>query len=158
MKISLNWLKEYIKFSVNPEQLAHRLTMAGLEVEQINKSGSDTVFELEIPPNRADCLSHLGIARELSAILNKKFILPKIKATKPFGKNVDIEIIDKTGCSFYSGVVIQGVSARAADKIMIDRLSAIGLRSISNIVDITNFCLFESGQPLHAFDFDKLED
>ena len=79
MKISLNWLKDYLDIKLSPAEIAHKFTMAGLEVEKISAVGDDTAFELEITPNRPDCLNMIGIARELSAILNKTCKLPKAK-------------------------------------------------------------------------------
>lgn len=156
MKISLKWLKDYVAISLDPQKLAHKLTMAGLEVEKIETVGTDTVFELEITPNRPDCLNHLGLAREVSAILNKPLKTPKVKSLKIPRKKTDITIGDKNDCARYIGTVIENVSVGASPSWIKERLGAIGLRSVNNIVDITNFCLMETGQPLHAFDYDKL--
>ncbi len=156
MKISLNWLKDYISFGISPQELAHRLTMAGLEVEKISLSDQDTVFELEITPNRPDCLNILGIARETGAILNKKWDHPKVKKLSFPREKCDIQILDKKGCSCYIGTVIKNVTITQAQEKIRKYLEAIGTRSINNVVDITNFCLMEMGQPLHAFDYDKL--
>ena len=156
MKISLNWIKDYVEVRILPERLADKLTMAGLEVEDISSIGEDTVFDLEITPNRPDCLNMIGIARDISAVLNKELILPEMpKRVKVSGKG-DIKIEDKKGCLRYIGAVVENVSIKQAPKAMLKKLSALGLRSINNIVDITNFCLLEMGQPLHAFDYDKL--
>lgn len=157
MKISLNWLKDYVKISLPPQKLAHRLTMAGLEVEKIEDVGGDTVFELEITPNRPDCLNMIGLAREASAILNVALKKPKTKKVSFPKDKCDISILDKEGCSRYIGTVIQNVKIGESPDWLKKRLQAIGLRPINNVVDITNFCLFETGQPLHAFDYDKLE-
>lgn len=157
MKFSLSWLKEYIDVSATCEVFVHRLTMAGLEVEKVERVGKETVLELEITPNRPDCLSLTGLAREVSAIFDKAWQPPK-SSVPPYPKkmcNVSIEAED--GCWRYVGTVIEGVSVKAAPKEMQGHLKAIGLRSINNIVDITNFCLMEGGQPLHAFDADCLE-
>jgi phenylalanyl-tRNA synthetase beta chain len=156
MKLSLNWLKQYIDYSLTPDELAHRLTMAGLEVESIQKFGDDVVFEIEVTPNRPDCLSILGLAREVSAVLDKDLRLPEIHEHEDFGE-VDITIEDPDACGRYIGTVIEGVSVKSipADKAKL--LQALDANTINNIVDITNFTLFELGQPLHAFDLDKLE-
>lgn len=157
MRISLNWLKDYTSVTADFQNLAHRLTMAGLEVEKTERIGTDTVFELEITPNRPDCLNHVGIAREASAIFNKAFKLPKSKAQKIPKKKTDIAITDKNDCSRYIGAVVEGVSIKESPTWMKNYLNAIGLRLVNNVVDITNFCCMEMGQPLHAFDYDKLD-
>ena len=156
MKISLNWLKDYIKFNIPVEKLAHRLTMAGMEIEKIHSVDEDVVLELEITPNRSDCLNVIGIAREVSAVLNKTLIIPKVRKRRLPSAKADVAILDREGCLRYIGALIKNVSVGKAPDSMAKRLSAIGLRPINNIVDITNFCLMETGQPMHAFDYDKL--
>lgn len=156
MKISINWLKDYVQADVSSEKLAYKLTMAGLEVEKISSFEGDRIFELEITPNRADCLSFLGIAREVSAVLNtslkqirgKKITIPKNK--------ISVRIEDKQGCSRYIGALVENVRIAKAPAGIQKRLSLIGVSTVNNAVDITNFCLMETGQPLHAFDYDKL--
>ena len=157
MKISLTWLKEYISIKLSPENLAEKLTMAGFEVEKITRAvGGDTHFELEVTPNRPDCLNYLGIARELSAILNLALKLPKQKAFQFPKQKADIAIEDPKSCPRYIGTLIQNVNITQSPLKFKRHLESMGKRPINNIVDITNFCLFETGQPLHAFDFDKL--
>ena len=157
MKANLSWLKDYVTPGISADKLAYRLTMAGLEVEGVSKVSGDFVFEMEVTPNRADCLSIIGIAREISAILNKKCDYPRPKKSKLPTKKCDIQVLDKTGCSKYMGTVIENITVEKPSLWMKKRLEPLGLRSINNIVDITNFCLIELGQPLHAFDYDKLE-
>lgn len=157
MKISLNWLKDYVKPGVTKEILTHKLTMAGLEVESVSVGDGDTVIELEITPNRADCLSLVGIAREVSAVLNKPLMEPKIKSIKYPANKIPIDIQDTKDCQIYTGTLIENVSVWDSPKWIKERISSLGIRPISNLVDITNFCLMEYGQPLHAFDFDKLD-
>ncbi len=157
MKLSLNWLRDYVTIGVSPEKLAHKLTMAGLEVEKITAVDGEVVFELEITPNRPDCLNMLGLAREVSAILNVSRKIPKIKSLKSFLPACGIKILDKKGCLRYSGTLIRNVQVGETPAWIKKRITALGMRSINNVVDITNFCLMETGQPLHAFDYDKLE-
>jgi len=156
MKISLNWLKDYVTPGISSDKLIHKLTMAGLEVEKVSSVNGDTVYELEITPNRPDCLSMLGMAREVAAILNKTRKFPKIKKRTWPKQKCDIEIADKQACSRYIGTLIEGVSIKRAQDGFTKRLSVLGMRPVNNVVDITNFCLMETGQPLHAFDYDKL--
>jgi len=158
MKITYNWLKDYVDIKLSPEKLAHALTMAGSEVKAIEKKGADYVFEIEITPNRADCLSIVGIAREVAAITGKKLKV-KLSAVscQLSAKDISIEIKDKKLCPRYSGRVIEDIKVGAAPDWMQERLKLMELRPVNNIVDITNYCLFETGQPMHAFDLDKIK-
>lgn len=156
MKISLNWLKDYVSVNIPAEQLSQKLTMSGLEVEKISSIGGDTVFELEITPNRPDCLNMWGMAREVSAILNKTPKWPQA-GRMVFPRNkCDIKVLDRQGCGRYIGCLIENVHVTDAPDWIQKRIAALGMRPINNVVDITNFCLMETGQPLHAFDYDKL--
>ena len=157
MKLSLNWLRDYVTIGVSPEKLAHKLTMAGLEVEKITAVDGDVVFELEITPNRPDCLNMLGLAREVSAILNVSRKIPKRTPLKSSLPACSIKILDKKGCLRYNGTLIRNVQVGETPVWIKKRITASGMRSINNVVDIANFCLMETGQPLHAFDYDKLE-
>lgn len=156
MKISINWLKDYVAVGIPAEKLAHRLTMAGMEVEKIESLDGDTVLEMEITPNRPDCLNVLGIARETAAALNRKLKIPKVRKPRHPRQTVPIEILDREGCSRYIGTVIKNIRVAPAPEDLQKKLRAVGVRPVNNIVDITNFCLFETGQPMHAFDYDKL--
>src|SRR3989338_8096049 len=117
MKLSLNWLRDYVTIGVSPEKLAHKLTMAGLEVEKITAIDGDVVFDLEITPNRPDCLNMFGLAREVSAILNVSRKIPKLtplKSSLPPPKGslsaaCSIKILDKKGCPRYNGTLIRNV-------------------------------------------------
>ncbi|HNX68501.1 MAG TPA: phenylalanine--tRNA ligase subunit beta [Candidatus Omnitrophota bacterium] len=162
MKISTNWLKDFITLAPPLSRIAERLTLAGLEVKKCEtlKSPSDTLFEIEITSNRPDWLSHWGVAREIAAVEN---ISVKGPAVDPeAGRSVpppgwDIKIKDVEGCPYYTGVLIEGITETKTPDFIVDRLLACGVRSINLIVDITNYVLFEVGQPLHAFDADLLK-
>lgn len=120
----------------------------------------DTVFELEITPNRPDCLSHIGIARELAAYYVQKVKYPEIKFQEISEKtedNIKIEIEADDLCKRYCARIIKGVEIKESPKWLKKKLQAIGLRSINNVVDVTNYLLMEYGHPLHAFDYDKVE-
>lgn len=158
MKVSYNWLKEYIPINIKPKEAADRLTMSGLEVESVEQKGGDYIFEVEITSNRPDWLSIYGIARELQAITGLR--LKPVKTVLPKGSgilNPVITIEDKKSCLKYTGRVISGVHVGLSSKRLIERIESAGMRPVNDVVDITNFCLMESGQPLHAFDYDKLE-
>ena len=163
MIFSYNWLQDHIKQELpKPEKLAEVLTMHFAEVENINKKGRDFVLDINIRPNRAgDCFSHWGVARECAAILKSKLNLPisllkenqAIKA-KDF---IKIQVKDKKACPRYTARVITGVKVGPSSEWMKKRLALCGLQSINNIVDIANYVMLETGQPLHAFDARKLK-
>ena len=137
MKLSLNWLRDYVDLRLTTEQLAHRLTMAGLEVEAVHTIGGDTVLELEITPNRPDCLNVLGLAREIAAITGKALKQPRIKAHKPTKNKIPITIVDAKDCSRYIATLIENVHVVPALEKMVRYLAAVGTRPINNAVDIS---------------------
>lgn len=118
---------------------------------------ADTIFELEITSNRPDLLSHLGVARELGALLNKPVKLPAIKDIPGQGKALDVKIQNPEGCSRYIGRIIRGVKNAESPEWMKERLAAMGLNPKNALVDITNYVMFELGNPLHAFDLREVE-
>lgn len=121
---------------------------------------NDVMFELEITPNRPDCLSHIGIARELSAYYDSKMKYPLSNLrenTERTATNIKIEIEDKELCKRYSARIIKNIKVEESPAWLKKRLQSIGLRSINNIVDITNFVMMEYNHPMHAFDYNKIE-
>lgn len=158
MKFSLNFLKEFLEIKVSPDKLSELLTMAGLEVIARERVGSDTSFEVEVTSNRPDLLSIVGIAYEASALLGKKSKVSLVKVkTKP-ALNMPVTIESKKDCSLYIGRVIENVKITPSPAWLVERLKACGINSVSNVVDITNYCMLKWGQPLHAFDLDKLSE
>ncbi len=120
---------------------------------------NDTILEIAITPNRADALSHIGIARDLSALLNIPLKYPEIKLNESGKKSSElaaVEILDSKNCPRYVGKVVSDVTIKESPEWLKKRLKSIGARPINNVVDVTNFILHEVGQPLHAFDLDKL--
>ncbi|MDP3919382.1 MAG: phenylalanine--tRNA ligase subunit beta [Candidatus Omnitrophota bacterium] len=160
MKISVRWLSDYVTMKPPIEAVANSLTMAGLEVEKLVPicGGKDHLFEIEITTNRPDWLSHIGVAREIAAIENLTLRLPEIdeQTSRKMPPGWKVELKDKDGCPYYTGVVLEGVEQNPTPDFMRDRLEACGVRCINLIVDITNYVLLETGQPLHAFDADLL--
>jgi len=159
MKVTYNWLKDFVDLKISPAALAQKLTMAGLEVVSLEEAGGDFVFEIETTSNRPDWLSVLGIAREVSAITGAKLKTTSLKETKIKTKDcspVKISVSDKDDCSFYSARVICDVLVGTSPDWLKKRLESFGCRSVNNVVDITNYVLFQTGQPLHAFDLDAL--
>ncbi len=118
---------------------------------------ADTVFELEITSNRPDLLSHLGVARELGVLLNKPVKLPAMKDIPGQGKALDVEIQNAEGCGRYIGRIIRGVKNAESPEWMKERLAAMGLNPKNALVDVTNYVMFELGNPLHAFDLREVE-
>ena len=167
MKIPLEWLAEYVPNKLPAEALAERLTMAGLEVTGIERVEGEPVLELEITPNRADCLSILGVAREVATAVGQPLKVPAgarraVGAThapspRAGPPRLVVRVEDREGCVRYTGRLIDNVRIGPAPAWMQRRLSACGVRPINNVVDVTNYVLLESGQPLHAFDFDRLQ-
>lgn len=156
MKASYNWLKEFTDFASEPHELAHLLTMSGFEVEAITHTYDDTIFDINVTPNRPDCLSITGIAREISAILSLPFRLEPKKIKDQTGAGPKVEIKDPGLCRRYSARILSGVRYAPSPDWLVRRLEDHGIKSICNIVDVTNYILLETGQPLHAFDLDRL--
>ncbi|MFH2138902.1 MAG: phenylalanine--tRNA ligase subunit beta [Candidatus Omnitrophota bacterium] len=156
MKVSYQWLKDYIDIEHSVAELADMLCRAGLLVESVEAVGDDSVLDIEITSNRPDWLSMIGVARELASITGKTKKAVKIKQVKAQAPDFSIEIMAKDACLRYVGKVIRNVSIKESAGILRKRLETIGSRSVNNAADITNFCMFETGQPLHAFDLDKL--
>ncbi len=156
MKASYNWLKDFVDFQLPPDELGHALTMAGFEVEAIEEVDNDTVFEIGVTPNRPDCLSIRGIAREISAILDIPFMETTANVSNEEGEGPSVMIECPELCPRYSSRVIHGVKTGPSPEWISKRLESCGIRPTSNIVDITNYILLEIGQPMHAFDLDKL--
>ena len=162
MIFSYNWLKEYIKLP-KPEKLAELLTMHAFEVEEIKKAGKDYVLDIDVLPNRgSDCFSHIGIARECAAFTNSRLQIPKFKLKEDKNlktrNSVAVEVKNKNDCSRYTARVIANVKVGPSPKWIQERLKVCGLRPINNIVDATNYVMLETGQPLHAFDLDKISN
>ncbi len=140
------------------------LTMSGTAVDRVEKKGEEAVLQIEVTTNRPDCLSILGLAQEVSALTGKKIKFPKIQPEKRSipkgtfaGQAPKVEVDDKKGCPRYTARLIAGVSIKSTPQEAQKYLDLCGSRPINNAVDATNFVLFEMGQPLHAFDYDKLK-
>jgi len=159
MKISLDWLSEYVKTDRSVEEISQILSDLGFPTEGIEYPDGDTVIDLEITSNRGDCLSYIGIARELAAVTGSELKLPVIKlkeSQKEVSEFADVEIADSDFCGRYTARVICGVKVGPSPEWMKKRLEAVGIRSVNNVVDATNYAMMETGQPPHAFDYEKL--
>ena len=159
MKISVAWLRELIEIDESPEMLREALSRLGLVVESLERNGDDSILEVEVTSNRPDCLSHLGIARELSALYHRPVRNPAAAAKLRLSREAipyTIEIDEPELCPRYTGLVMAGIQVAPSPAWMQLRLEAAGMRPLNNIVDITNYVLLELGHPLHAFDFRRL--
>jgi phenylalanyl-tRNA synthetase beta chain len=157
MKISANWIRDFVSPSVSDRDVAEALTVSGIAIEGYFGEGADQTWEAEITTNRVDAMNHYGVAREVSAIydLDLAPLTPKVWGGGPANFSVTIE--DREGCARYTARVIRGVKIAPAPAKIVHRLELIDQRSISNVADATNYVLNEIGQPTHAFDLDKLE-
>jgi len=167
MKLTLNWLKEFVAFTGTPEELVRLLTMAGLEVESLSPlrepetNREDWLLEIAVTPNRGDCLGIAGIAREVSALTGaelRPMMTPPIKKTPQLGKRVTIQIEDAHLCPRYSARIIDDLSISESPPWLRYRLEACGIRAINHVVDVTNYVMLETAQPLHAFDWERLPE
>ena len=160
MKTTHQWLSDYCRHGLAPEELADRLTLAGLAVEALEAVDDDYLLDLEITSNRPDLLGMIGIARELSALTRKPLRAPEIDLVESDTRAerlaaVTVEVPDL--CPRYTARVITGVKIAPSPEWLAARLERVGFRPVNNVVDITNYVLLECGQPLHAFDLNRLQ-
>ena len=162
MKISYQWLREWVAVELSPRSLASTLTMAGLAVDGIEPHGGDDVLEIDLTSNRPDALSHLGVAREVAVLcdlplrrIEEATAIPECSGARTADlASVVIEAPDL--CPRYTARLIRGVRIGPSPDWLVERLAALGQRSVNNVADITNSVMLEMGQPLHAFDFAQL--
>ena len=166
MKFTFSWLKEFVDPGLTPQELAKTLTMAGLEVESVAPIGEpesgqdDWLFEVGVTPNRGDCLGIAGIAREVAALTGATVkSLPTGAAAKDSNihKRISISIDDPQLCLRYSARIVDDITIAPSPAWLRHRLESCGIRAINNVVDITNYVMLETGQPLHAFDLERLK-
>ncbi len=161
MKISYNWLKEFVDHNLPARELAAELTMVGLAVDAVETVGNDYILEIDLTSNRPDCLSHLGVAREVSAITGCSLKMPVIdlkEGGRPTTDVTSVEITAPEFCPRYTARVIKGVRIGPSPAWLVARLESMGQRSVNNVADITNYVMLEMGQPLHAFDLHQLRE
>jgi phenylalanyl-tRNA synthetase beta chain len=161
MKVVYNWLKEFVDAKASAAELGTRLSLCGVAIDSVEETPAGTVLDAEITSNRPDCLGHYGIAREVATIyrLPLKPVQPKLKEIAEKGADaarVDIEASEL--CGRFTARVMRGVKVQPSPDWLRQRLEAIGQNSINNVVDITNYVMFELGHPLHAYDLDKLNE
>lgn len=155
MIVSLDWLRDYVALSMDSAELADRFALSGLNFESAN----DEAIDLEVTSNRPDCLGHIGVAREVGVLYDLPIAIP---AAAVAAKGPKIETLTSVTieapelCPRYTARLIRGVKIGPSPQWLADRLRTLGIAVINNVVDITNYVMFECGQPLHAFDFAKL--
>src|SRR5579884_2231890 len=178
MRVPLEWLREFVDLADVPvDALVDRLPGVGLGVEAVERVGDDTVLELEVTPNRPDCLSILGVAREVALLLGRPLRAPGDAGARGLrrltrgvehsaaagarlgaAQRVAVRIEDPGGCPRFVASVIEGIWIGASPSWMQRRLEAAGVRPINNVVDVTNYVMLELGQPMHAFDYERVSD
>ena len=158
MIVSWDWLTEYVDLKMSHDDLVDRLTMSGLNHEGTEKVGSDQAVDLEVTSNRPDCLGHIGVAREISVLYETPLKMddPQPAMGSDSISDVCSVKIESADCFRYTARLIKGVKVRPSPDWLKNRLATIGVESINNVVDATNYVMFEIGQPLHAFDFAKI--
>lgn len=159
MIVSTEWLAEYVELPADTEELTDKLTLTGLNLEGVEQLGGDTAIDLEVTSNRPDCLGHIGVAREIAVIWGRDLKQPQ---PTPAGSGDPVERVTSVTnncpdlCARYTAHVIKGVKIGPSPEWLQKRLATLGIATINNVVDITNYVMMEIGQPLHAFDFAKL--
>lgn len=160
MKISLDWLKEYLEFDLPLAQLVEKLNMIGLLVEDWKEIEEDIILDIETYANRPDTLGHLGVAREVAASLNlslKRKSWPLTESEEETPQLVDIQIKNADLCPRYCGIVVRNIQVGPSPAWLRRKIEAMGLNPTNNVVDVTNYVLFSTSHPIHAFDLEKIE-
>ncbi len=158
-----SWLREYLITEASPKQIKDCLSLCGPSIERLNKVGDDVVYDIEITSNRVDMASVYGIAREANAILprfNLKTQLKELVVTESINPSDQLlmEITDpENNCDRIMGIVMEVDKMKPSPQYVTDRLEKSGIRSLNNLVDITNYVMLEIGQPTHVFDYDRIK-
>lgn len=160
-----SWLKEHLITKASIDVIAEYLSSCSQSAERIHKTDDDSIYEIEVTTNRPDCLSVFGIARELSAILphfnidaklsplpSSTINIPKINNSLP----LEVSISDESLCPRFTAIIFDNISISPSPKIVQERLEKCGIRALNNVVDISNYLMLELGQPMHTFDYDKI--
>ena len=162
MKILLSWLNDYIETGFTSEEIADALSDLGFPCESIEHlDNDDAVIDVEVTSNRGDCLGYIGVARELSTVTNAKLKMPEVnldESSKTASEFITVEINQPDLCNRYTVRIIEGVKVASSPDWLKNRLEAVGIRSVNNVVDATNYVMLETGQPPHAFDFEKINN
>ncbi|MFM7866474.1 MAG: phenylalanine--tRNA ligase beta subunit-related protein, partial [Planctomycetaceae bacterium] len=165
MIVSRRWLADYVPLPESTAELTRRLTLAGLNLEEFHDvtewlSQRDVAIDLEVTSNRPDCLGHIGVAREIAVLFQQPLAIPAAavqESSEPAASAIAVSIDCPELCPEYHARVIRGVKIGPSPAWIQDRLKAVGINCVNNVVDITNYVMLECGQPLHAFDYDRLQ-
>ena len=157
MKLPAEWLKEYCEINLTNEQIVTQLTMAGIECQLLDEPGE--IFDISLTPNRADCYSVLGVSRELAALNNSKFKSNQnTQTTIDHNEEIEIKIESPKDCPVLVTRIINDIDVNTTTpSIITHRLNSSGIQSVNIIVDITNYVMLETGQPLHAYDLNSID-
>jgi phenylalanyl-tRNA synthetase beta chain len=160
MKISINWLKQYLNIKLSPEKLIEEMNNIGLLVDYWEEQDGDVVLELETYANRPDTLGHLGVAREIAACLGislteRKY--PLIESTEEILNAFDVQVLEGDLSPRYCGMIVKDFPVDPSPPWLMRMIRAMGLSPVNNVVDITNYVLFSTAQPIHAFDLNRLK-
>jgi len=162
MNITAKWINEYLDRPASEDEIEEVLASIGFECDsrELLPNG-DTRFDFEITSNRGDCVSVIGLAHELAAATGRSVVMPTftLQINEPSASTVtSVENAALDLCPYYSARILRGVKIGPSPDWLRDRIESVGLRSVSNVVDVTNFVLYELGQPLHTFDMSKLKE
>ncbi|MGH9756574.1 MAG: phenylalanine--tRNA ligase subunit beta [Candidatus Acidiferrales bacterium] len=161
MKVVYHWLKEFVDVAAAPEDLRSRLALSGTAVDAIEETVAGPVLDAEVTANRPDCLGHYGMAREVAAIYRLRHKTVQVQLRENSEKAAGAARVENEApelCRRYTARVLRGVKVQPSPDWLRQRLQAMGQNSINNVVDVTNYVMFELGQPMHAFDYDKLAE
>ncbi len=159
MKISLEWIQDYIDVRLPLPRLVEVLDNIGLLIEDWEEQDGDVILDVETYANRPDTLGHMGIARELAAALGlslKEQRLPLTETNENVNDHIDVQIWDEDLCPRYCGMIVKNIEIGPSPRWLVKKIEAMGLNPINNVVDVTNYVLFATAQPIHAFDLDKI--
>lgn len=162
--VSWKWLSRYVDITLPHDELVDRLSLSGLnhegsETVALEDGSSEVVIDLEVTSNRGDCLGHIGVAREIGVLTGQSLKVPTIEFQESSKKIADCLTVQnefEQACPRYTARVIEGVKVGPSPQWMQDALTSVGIGVVNNIVDVTNYVMMECGQPLHAFDADKV--
>src|SRR3990167_3349786 len=168
IKIPVSWLRDNLKTDAAAKTIANLLTLSGPSVENIKRLNEDYLLDIEVTTNRVDALSIVGIAREANAILNLQGYNSNFKLPKGISLNLEpdtsnrlklnVAVKNSNLCPRFTAIILDNVKVKPSPAYIRNRLQLSGIRSINNIVDISNYIMLELGQPMHTFDFDKIID
>jgi phenylalanyl-tRNA synthetase beta chain len=161
MKVVYNWLKEFVDVPVAADELASKLALTGTNIGGVEHGAHGAVIDAEVTSNRPDCLGHLGMAREVSAIYGVplKNVAPQLAPTSANAlEAIKVDIQAPDICGRFTARAIRGVKIQPSPQWLKERLEACGVASINNVVDVSNYVMLELGHPLHTYDYDKIRE